>query len=118
MADRVKVATLVGDVTLREPIPEIDGPLVDSWFAEDPEGAWKLFLERPARSQQDVLAVALTAHEHRCWVIQVGEPVGLVRLSTRDRVPRTGGTALLRRTRASGRRLWGPGSAGSSARIR
>jgi RimJ/RimL family protein N-acetyltransferase len=91
--DWVRVATLVGNVSLRQPIPDVDGPIVDGWFDHDAEGAWKVFPERPARSQQAVLAVALRAVEHRTWVIEAGKQVGLVRLSTKDRAP--GQAALL-----------------------
>lgn len=84
----MNVATLEGDVILRPPIPEIDGPTIDAWYAEDPDGVWNVFLERPTRSQFEILTAALGAQEHRYWVIEVGRPIGLVRLSTKDRAPR------------------------------
>jgi RimJ/RimL family protein N-acetyltransferase len=91
--DAVNVVALRDGVVLRQPIPEIDGPIIDAWYSEDPTGAWNVFLERPTRPQHEALTAALDAPEYRYWVIDVGSPIGLVRLSTRDRAP--GHAALL-----------------------
>jgi RimJ/RimL family protein N-acetyltransferase len=66
-------------------MPEVDGPRLDTWFADDPDGAWQVFLERPSPDQRAVLEAAINGPEHHNWIIEVGEPVGLVRLSTRNR---------------------------------
>jgi RimJ/RimL family protein N-acetyltransferase len=81
----VNVATVRGDVLLREPIPVVDGPILDAWYAEDPAGAWNVFLERPTRPQREILATAVESLEHRFWVIEARTQVGIVRLSTKDR---------------------------------
>ncbi len=59
--------------------------MVEAWFAEDPCGAWNAFLERPSPDQRAVLGAAIKAEEHRYWIIEAGQQVGLVRLSTKDR---------------------------------
>jgi RimJ/RimL family protein N-acetyltransferase len=80
-------------VILRQPIPDVDGPIIDAWYAEDPAGAWNVFLERPAHPQREILAAAIDSQEHRYWVIEARSQVGIVRLSTKGRTP--GRAALL-----------------------
>lgn len=89
----MNVATLRGDVLLRQPIPDEDGPVLDGWFANDPDGAWLAFLERPSSDQRAVLDAAIKGQEHHYWIIEVGRQVGLVRLSTKKRP--AGDVALL-----------------------
>ena len=83
----MRVATLRGEVLLRQPIPDVDGPIIDRWYVEDPAGAWNVFLERPAHPQREILATAIDSQEHRHWVIEAGTQVGIVRLSTKGRAP-------------------------------
>lgn len=74
---------------LRQPVPDIDGPALDSWFGDDPDGVWNTFLARPGPDQRVVLQAEIESQDHRCWVIEVGQQqIGIVRLSTRDRPPR------------------------------
>jgi RimJ/RimL family protein N-acetyltransferase len=89
----VKVVTVSGDVLLRQPVPDVDGPIIDAWYAEDPAGVWNVFLERPSRPRGEILAAAIDSQEHRYWLIEAGTQVALVRLSTKDRAP--GHAALL-----------------------
>jgi RimJ/RimL family protein N-acetyltransferase len=89
----VNVATVRGDVLLREPVPDVDGPIIDAWYAGDPDGAWNVFLERPSHPQREILVAAIESQEHRYWVIEAGTQVGIVRLSTKGRAP--GHAALL-----------------------
>ena len=81
----MNVARLSGDVLLRSPIPELDGPVVEAWFAEDPCGAWNAFLEPPSADERAELDAAIKAEEHRYWIIKAAQQVGLVRLSTKNR---------------------------------
>jgi RimJ/RimL family protein N-acetyltransferase len=62
-------------------------------YAEDPVGAWNVFLERPTRPQREILAAAFDSQERRYWMIEAAAQVGIVRLSTKGRAP--GHAALL-----------------------